>query len=81
MEIINWSSFFLIPHCLRNRTIDLNLVKNPSMESKQIGHNEINSSPIDVLLSHIVLQRETQVCSILGMELSNHQDEKEYQDK
>ena len=43
MERINWSSFFLISHCLINGTHDLNLVKNPSMESKLLGFNENNS--------------------------------------
>ena len=43
MKIINWSSLFSIPHCLRSKTSDLNLVKNPSMELKLLGLNENNS--------------------------------------
>ena len=41
----------------------------------------LTQSPTDALLTHLEIQRETQVWSIFGLEWSNHLDERLDQDK
>ena len=41
----------------------------------------ITQSPTDALLTHLELQRETQVWYIIGLEWSNHLDERVDQER